>query len=299
MKKTKVLLGAIALGFFVSCGQSKTDETSSRKMALAACVGNVNRTLNNISESDALKMIALFKSKVYKRESLAKLNFWFDISVVRDILTLIKNEASAGKKVDGLRIYFASDLATPTNVSLILVTTTDSTGLDEAGHMGTLHRDYFQHACSENIFNNSLSAGTLFKPGQSTGARLYQISGETVGDQTCNIPGNLHYLKRADAEEMVRGFGNGVMNSRAEWFPTSVLQEIENDARAGGMRVYFATNTVTNAHFKNRDTFVLAATRKGSENYEDILDCTAMAIIKKPLPPPLNNGELCPDNCDH
>jgi hypothetical protein len=255
-----------------------------------------DETLNGVDEKTARGMIDFFKNKIYNQAKFTKLNFWFGINVVNDIVTLLHDE-----KADGIRIYFVCDTQNTANMSILLVPTT------RVGNVPSeVHQDYYLHSSSEQLFTDKGIAGLQYKEGESSGAKLYTRSGE-ADDPSCDFPHHPHYLKRADAENMVIGFGKNNINTRAEWFPTSVFEDIISNKRTDGMRIYFATHADTvseDTTYRKRDAFVIATTEKDisdSTNHNDYFDCVAFLNLNIPrhrLIPGQDNGSLCPNNCN-
>jgi len=304
---TGVLLAAIA-----GCGGGNKKKITDIMPAVPS--STVYKSLNNIDQATAEALIKSFHDNIYKKQSLSKLNFWFDINVVKDIVTLLhddaKSQAGAKYKVDGVRIYFASDVTNPSKISILLVTTTDS--IYDPVLKTKLHHDYYAHL-PENLFNETGVAGSVSLPGvPSSGAKLYAVSGNTSDDASCDFSTHPHYIKRADAEAMVRGFGNDVANTVSEWFETDFFEKLAAVPGCDGIRIYFATHTPTEAmDVRNRDAFIIATTGQDPQNglpHSDFFDCRPIqkSAIKHeqsyfrslPKEAPEDKGEMCPENCN-
>jgi len=317
MKKMLLIFGIITI--IMSCnstnknsntGSSTKDTVNTKKTG-----GLVYKTLNGVDQIQALAMIEKFDTTCYQKQKLSSLNFWFSRAVINDIVNLIKDDSvrqiNAAHHVDGIRVYFASDIAVPSNISILLVTTVDST----SSATDSLHHDYYCHADSELLFSDTGIAGTVYKPGQSKGANLYKANVLGIFDDlTCNFGKHPHYIRRAMAHKMVVAFGNDIVNSRGEWFPKDLFEDMTNSQRCDGMRIYFAKHPPkgnTTTAFNNRDAFVIATTQEDKTNkfnHNDYFDCTTFEqSVKKHAPSPFvyrinvagqDNGSLCPNNCN-
>lgn len=314
MKKILCVL-ILAITATVGCIE-KTDKNTAdnnveKLMVLPTCQTTIKETLNGIDSTTAANMISEFGKNVYKKQKLKKLNFWFKKSVVVDILTVIKAEKSAGIKVDGIRIYFVGDPKNPTNKSILLVTTTGS-GIDSLPH-----KDYYSHCADAALFSNQDRFGQYFDS-TSADARLYTIQNGNEDDLNCAFGTHPNYILRDSAKNMVKRFGNANINTKAEWLPTQVFQDIADDVVSDGMRIYYAGHSAkpNKQNNKNRDAFVIVTTKpdpKNSSNHIDFFYCTKSAEklnnkmsaapkvpfkINSVLTAAQDNGGLCPNNCN-
>ena len=275
----------------------------------------VYKTLNGVLQSTACGKTADFDTNYYYKQKLPQLNFWFGITVVKEIVNLIHDEfvlqASASHKVDGIRIYFASNSKT-SSISILLVTT-----LDSIGAVGNTpeHHDYYQHSSSEPLFSDQNIAGQSFTRNECSGANLYKwrLFG-FVDDITCKFKNHPHYVRRHTGRKMVKSFGSDVINTKAEWIPTSVLEDAINDPKCDGIRIYFGKHPAkdkVDSIYNNRDAFVIVTTKvdkKDNTNHIDYFDCstfqrsadknTHAPFIERVFSPGQDNGSLCPNNCD-
>ncbi|WP_183575851.1 hypothetical protein HDF18_18260 [Mucilaginibacter sp. X5P1] len=312
MKKLILLIAIIS--FMISCksktNSSNTDtstNTTKSNVSGKTPTGSVYKTLNGVDQKTALDMITHFDTSFYNKQKLPQLNFWFGLEVLRDIVTLIRNDSvsqiKANHHVDGIRIYYAASLDTPSKFSILLVTTVDSVG-------DSLHRDYYLHS-SERLFTDTGIAGNVFKRGQCPGANLYNWKlGGFIDDITCNFKDHPHYIKRHMGRKMVKAFGSDVVNTRGEWFPKDLFEDAVNDSRCDGIRIYFAKHPPKgniDTIFNNRDAFVIVTTKedkKNKFNHKDYFDCnTFQESVSKYSGHDLfsageDNGGLCPNNCN-
>jgi hypothetical protein len=315
MKKL-IIAGAflIVTAFAAKAKNTITDTSStarakiSNKLLTKPTGTTIDAALNGVLMKDALSMESDFETNYYEKQKLTQLNIWFNINVVKEIVKVLKddsiNQVSASHKVDGIRIYFSNNKATST-INILLVTTVDSS-------FNGLHHDYYTHDSSEPLFTDVDRVGKVYTKGEDKGANLYKwrLFG-FADDITCNFKDHPHYIKRHTGRKMVNAFGSDVVNTKAEWLPMSVFEDVVSDPNCDGMRIYFGKHPAkdrVDTIYNNRDAFVLVTTKSSNNYHKDYFNCsTFQESVDKHTRQPFaehilisgtDNGELCPDNCE-
>jgi hypothetical protein len=322
--KTLLAFFAVALAVSACKPKGSQQESSSSRPASTQAATAAGRSLNNIDEHSALRMIEDYVSRGPKDTRPKPKSIWFSKDMIHNIVFLLHEEIKARLAQDphatdlpdGFRIYFASDTAVltyPLKTSVILVSTKDNGPCIsvKACKSGRKHIDYYDHSLSADLFHMGDIAGQPCDGGSGcTGAALYRTC--FCGDDlTC--PSLPHNLTREFAEEMVQGFKRraaGLLTS-GEWFDLGLLEAIDEDTtkRHNGIRIYFARNPKSDDYESERDAFVISTTeyKSASGNTEDYFDCGIAATYRrkylkkfpdKAFSPGKDKGELCPDNCN-
>lgn len=285
----------------MSCNLS-TKNKSNDAMAQG---GVVQKSLDGIDSATAVKWIAAFEKNAatYK---LTTLNFLIKKDTLQKLVGLLVNE-----KADGMRIYFVGDPKNPAAISILLVSTRDSS-------LEGFHHDYYTHSDTAPLIKLNLNGFTGYTAAQSPGAMLYTTCDTCKDDTSCDFANNPHYLTRAVAEGMVQSYNqpapNGTQQTYAEWYDLDMLKAFVADPNCDGMRIYFARHLKNDGNplYVFRQCFVVTNTENRTNNniYKDYFSCTTLKSyftqsVKQhpnwyaiPRSPGQDNGELCPTSCN-
>ena len=276
MKKSTLFFGLLLSMALSSWKPSQKKNETEKHLAQT-----VDESLNGIPHQKALDEITDFGTNYYNIQKLQQLDFWYGINVIKEIVKLLHDEISAQDaahathKVDGVRIYFVHDATSKYGISLVFVTTVDS--VDSFGRK--LHHDYYLHADSEQLFHDNYANGTpsSYKD-KKPGERLF--SGDLSGAGTGCAPGDPDpgNVNTIDAYNMVRDFGSDIINTEAEWYPTSLFEKVLKEGGVcDGIRIYLVRHPDSaTVDFKNRDGFIITTTQKDtkdSTNHNDYFYC--------------------------
>jgi hypothetical protein len=308
----KRLLLTITLAALIAAGcgptsktASKTDSsggntvtTGAKQKALAPAIV-VYKTLNGFDEKDAKEWIRNDSIAFVRHLPMDVVSYFLSDTMVIKLYNMLKTERATGvgHKADGFRIYFAKKTVTDQETFLLIVATKDSSGVACCNH-----HDYYMHNFTD-LFDPTVTLPIrVDKKGADTGALLYNTSG--VGDDpSCTSVSYPNAIKRSYAEQMVQKFTGTNMNSRAVWFPLDVLKLLVTETSFKGMRIYPATYPDNTYGYDQRNTFVLTTVDSAGQDYfncyknKDYFNKN----VNKYYPlwgPPLNNGSLCPINCN-
>lgn len=309
MKKLLLLAGVVML--LASCaGNKNEDATDSVSKSAAdsittttAAPAVVKKSLNGIDSLTAVQWIDNFYKSMNTNSKPTPTSYFLNKDLVTRIVKILVDEG-AGKKPDGVRIYFAKKSAADTDVLLILVSTVDST---TAGGIKNRHHDYYSHSSKSALFDTIPTP--TFKPtdfkiegkrkGYDTGALLYTAC-PTCQDRhpscaTVNSPGA---IRRRYAESMANSFGGGVFNTRAVWFPIKTFARMAAEKDFSGLRIYLSNYPDATYGHLNRTTIVMTTVDSTGTDYFYCDPEKKVMPLDKPDGDPENNGELCPANCN-
>lgn len=298
----KQLTLLIFIGIIImSCNLS----TKNKSNATAAQSGVVQESLDGIDSARAVRWIAAFEKDAASYK-LTTLNFLIKKDTLQKMVNLLVSE-----KADGMRIYFVGDPKNPAAITILLVSTRDSS-------LAGYHHDYYTHSDTAPLIELNLHGFTGYTEAQSPGALLYTNCVKCEGDTSCDFANNPHYLTRVVAEGMVQSYNkpapDGTQQTYAEWYDLDMLSAFVADPNCDGIRVYFARHlkNVGDPQYVYRACFVITNTENKTNNniYKDYFSCTTLNsyFIKSekqhpnwytiPRSPGQDNGELCPNNCN-
>ncbi|MFD0795546.1 hypothetical protein ACFQZX_18130 [Mucilaginibacter litoreus] len=308
---------ASAMLFFAAstgCGDngkkasSATDTTTTAGARSTATVHK--KTLNGVDQQTAGQMIRNFEQQMTTLQQ-APITFFINKDMVAKIVKVLDADAAStpagSPKPDGVRVYFAKKSAAEP-LTLLIIATRE---FKSAAQPDKTHDDYYEHssAAADVLFNPQQTKLEIKATYNDPGATLFKRCTTCTDDTSCGE--DAHYLRRKDAEDMVANYTAHPFNTRAEWFDTEMLRDMVKDQQCDGIRVYLARHLPNDqvARNRNRDTFILTTTKLVTPGnyYEDYFDChTLKNFVKKyedkighgMFPPPFDNGELCPTNCN-
>ncbi|MDB5017444.1 MAG: hypothetical protein JWQ84_2276 [Mucilaginibacter sp.] len=311
MKKL-VLIGILGSLVILSFKDKKNVKNTLTKDSL-----DTISTLNGFSESQANAWVTYCVGTADNNPENTQV--WFRKEIIENWNKLLQEDSTRGMKTDGIRIYITRRLAsnsTPThfNNGIVIVSTLYAGDTIENGKKVKIHKDYFNHQKTADLYKLKSINGVVSHDNDSTGGALLYNTCHCDIANPCVISSD-HDIPRSIAEKMAQHFHriiifrNGSINSRAEWFDKTMIKTIvdrmseDTSKHIDGVRIYFARGVDTGS--TNRKTkFVIVTTRQFQINATDILhkdyfDCAHPLLLSKTtLISTSDNGELCPDHCD-
>jgi hypothetical protein len=277
-------------------------------------------SLNGIPQDEAIKMFNFYQQNRGQDTQPTRQSVWIKGEDLKNIIDLLKKEKKEDPdqvhSTDGVRIYFASKIGYGNgslNTTIIMMPTKYLRDTIINTVTVGLHHDYFKHAPADSTMLASIK-DKIYKKHRyyRQGEGLYDPC--TNCDVPCPIPNpNPHYIDRKQAEEMVKNFGNEAMKTNSEWFDLRLLDELANDNRYDGMRLYFAKHgpndpDVKGQIVKDKEALIWVPTVRVPKllffyEHQDRFDCDAaknymLKFFNAVSPGGQDNGELCPSNCD-
>lgn len=326
MKKLLLLMGIVIT--IASCkSKATTNGGDSTQVTTTQAAPPFQITLNGVDSALADTMQKHFLKYRAQDTKPTRESIWFDKATIVKIVALldqeIKDQTAAPHQhrtdtTDGIRIYFTSDIAVTTGKlknSIILVSTKNG-GPDPNVDSKAIHRDYYTHNKSNPLFANLSSI-----QGEIHTRDLVNLRGENLYNICVNCDvvtpcgtNRRHYLTRKRAHQMVNEFGDKAITTNSEWFDINLFRAFAHDNVLDGIRIYFTRHpekfNATPDPNKFKDAFVLVTTQKLLGIHNDYFNCKATNKYfeyydrHNLLPPPpigggQDNGELCPDSCEH
>src|ERR1700744_4136840 len=244
---------------------------STKKNNAAAQSGVVQESLDGIDSVRSVRWIAAFE-KTAANYKLTTLNFLIKKDTLQKMVNLLVSE-----KADGMRVYFVGDPKNPALLSILLVSTRDSS-------LEGYHHDYYTHSDTAPLIELNMHGLTGYTQAQSPGALLYTNCVACESDTSCDFANNPHYLTRVVAEGMVQTYNqqapNGIQQTYAEWYDLDMLKAFAADPDCDGIRIYFARHlkNVGNPKYTLMECFVITNTenRTDSNIYKDYFSCTTL-----------------------
>jgi len=302
--------------FFCRCNETE----QKTKTAIAGPQTLVSKTLNNIDTGMADSMMKHFIALSGSDKNPMPTSFFISKDAIHKIVNLLHKELAEQKTqplqdpkdslkgfTDGIRIYFASNLAVstfPLDNTILLVSTKDGGRVPDSVKNSLTRRrhiDYYQHESADSLFmlKNYIEP---CKGAQCYGAMLYikNPSKAPCNDSPNGIPLDL-------AENMVANFNKGdTINTKGIWFELALFEALDKSKMINGIRIYFAKHPFDKKHpeISLRSTVVITGTVQNPKGPLDDFTCDPafqeyMKRRHSMFPgDPLDNGELCPDNCN-
>ena len=172
---------------------------STKKNNAAAQSGVVQESLDGIDSVRSVRWIAAFE-KTAANYKLTTLNFLIKKDTLQKMVNLLVSE-----KADGMRVYFVGDPKNPALLSILLVSTRDSS-------LEGYHHDYYTHSDTAPLIELNMHGLTGYTQAQSPGALLYTNCVACENDTSCDYANNPHYLTRVVAEGMVQTYNQPAPN---------------------------------------------------------------------------------------
>ncbi len=301
MKKLLPLLSLI-IAVMMGCDQTKTasSETSSAAGALLSD-SVIYESLDGTPRESALKMIDYFKQN---EDGFAKNSFVIKRDMMEVIYKMLEKERdtarAAGRKYlpDGLRIYFAKEKPESKELKLILVATTDSIPYTSGIKPDTvMHHDYYQHLYSD-LHGAGIKLTVMPEGEKPAGALLREpiIDDDELRHSSCSGINQEGVVLKSYAKRMVQYFNGKVVNTKAVWFSLDKFKAMLNEGSFAGLRIYLATYPDNTYHAKDKSTFVLTTFDSTGKDY---FHCDNKNKDTPRAFDPMNNGSLCPNNCNN
>jgi len=306
MKKLILIVGMLLFFYaaYSQCSVPSPVSNTSKKISL-----------NGYYLKDVQPMIAYYQNHKNMFTNPKQESFYFDAGTLKKMIAAINayNTYNATQKIDGIRLYFASNqaLSDKKNLFIVLVPTTKGdTNPDPMCPSHFHHNDFFDLNISDPLFRDTsiIHGKPDFSTSASTGVRLYE---HCANCPNIICPGQSnHFIIRDTAEHMVANFGKPhKMTTCSEWFDLGFVQDINDDATHTGIRIYFSkhdkNDSDTTQDAKDKEAFIWVTTQtipldNGTNNIEmDSFYCipkTHKALLY--TPGGADNGELCPFNCN-
>ena len=283
-------------------------------------LGLVQKSLNNIDSSTAQAMIAKFNSLHSADKTPQVCSYWIPKATLHNIVSILNKEKQGKTGIgatDGIRIYFAYDLAANSGnlINRIILVATHDNGVFSGSTRK--HKDYYYHNASDPLFSMSNYGSTFI--GNSTnsvpGALLFEVCSNCVDNPNC--PPSSHSISRASAETMVHNFYQHPhpIQNYSEWFDLNLLNYLDNDLTSSGIRIYIASSNTSSSwlipsstisdRFILTETSIDPITKANTDNFScsTTTAITSLATTASGTgngssgTPPQDEGELCPQNC--